>query len=103
MSLPVSSIQQQGHVIRRKRNHAGNPVGKYSSNPYHDTSLYDVEFNDGHVESFTANLIPEHIYEQLDDNGNHFHLIEEIIDHRKDKRTVLQENKTCMFKGKTYT
>ena len=103
MSLPVSGIQQQGHVIRRKRDHAGNPVGKYSSNPYHYTSLYDVEFNDGRVESFTANLIAEHIYEQLDDIGNHFHLIEEIIDHRKDKSAVLQENKTYKFKGKTYT
>ena len=46
VSLPVSCIQQQGCVIRRKRDYAGNPVGKYSSNPYHATSLYDVEFND---------------------------------------------------------
>ena len=103
VSLPVSGIQQQGYVIRRKRDHAGNPVGKFSSYPYNDTSLYDVEFNDGHVESFAANSIAEHIYEQLDDDGNRFCLIEEIIDHRKDKGAVLQENKTYMFKGKTYT
>ena len=46
VSLPISGIQQKGCFIRRKRDHAGNPVGKYSSNPYHDTSLYDVEFYD---------------------------------------------------------
>ena len=103
VSLPISGIQQKGCVIRWKRDHAGNPGGKYSSNPYHDTSLYDVEFNDGHVESFPANLIAQHIYEQLDDDGNCFCLIEEIIDHRKDKSAVLQENKMYMFKGKTYT
>ena len=103
MSLPISGTQQKGCIIRRKRDHAGNPVGKYSSNPYHNTSLYDVEFNDGHVESFTDNLIAEHIYEQLDDDGNCFCLIEEIIDHRKDKSAVLQENETYIFKGKTYT
>ena len=62
-----------------------------------------MEFNDGHVESFTANLIAEHIYEQLYNDGHHFHLIEEIIDHRKDKSAVLQENKTYIFNGKTYT
>ena len=79
------------------------PSWQDSSNPYHGTSLYDVEFNDGHVESFTATLIAEHIYEQLDDDGKCFHLIEEVIDHRKYKSAVLQENKTYMFKGKTYT
>ena len=103
VSLPISGTQRKGCIIRSKRDHAGNPLGKYSSNPYHDTSLYDVEFNDGHVESFAANLTAEHIYEQLDDGGNHFDLIEEIIDHRKDKSAVLQENKTYIFKGKTYT
>ena len=75
MSLSISGTQQKGRVIRRKRDHAGNPFGKYSSNPYHDTSSYDVEFNDGHVESFAANLIAEHIYEQFDDDGNCFYLI----------------------------
>ena len=71
-----------------------NLVGRASSNPFLDTSMYEVEFQDGHVESYAANLIAENIYEQLDDEGNKYRLIDQIIDHKKDPSAILLSNGT---------
>ena len=47
-------------------------IGWSSTNPLLDTTLYEVEFTDGHVEAYAVNLIVEHVYEQLDDEGNSY-------------------------------
>ena len=73
----------------------------HSSNPYLDTSLYEIEFNDGHVKSYAANLIAENIYEQLDDVGNKYHLIDEIIDHQKDNSAMSHKDSEYTFRGCT--
>ena len=39
VSLPVAATQQQGKVLRQKRDHDGKVIGTYSSNPYLDMSL----------------------------------------------------------------
>lgn len=36
--------------------------------------MYEVQFPDGHIEEYTAKVIAENIYSQVDANGNH-HLI----------------------------
>ena len=57
-------------------------IGKSNSNPLLDTSQYEVEFEDGSVEKYSANIIAEHIYAQLDDDGYTRMLMDEIVDHR---------------------
>ena len=83
VKLPVSGTHQHGTVRRRKRDHDSNTVGNFSKNPQQDTTMYEVEFTDGHIESYAANIIAESICEQLDDEGNRFWLIEEIIEHKR--------------------
>ena len=39
----------------------------------------------------TANLIAEHLFSQVDDDGNRQVLLYEIIDHRVDTKTAVQE------------
>jgi hypothetical protein len=34
-----------------------------------DTRIYDVQFPDGHVEAYSANVIAENIYAQVDEEG----------------------------------
>ena len=58
-----------GRVVRRARDSGGQLVGKSHNNPILDTSVYEVEFEDGSVEKYNANIIAEHIYAQLDDDG----------------------------------
>ena len=58
-----------GKVVQRARNPDGELVGKSSGNPLLDTSVYEVEFEDGSVERYHANIIAEHIYSQVDQDG----------------------------------
>jgi hypothetical protein len=64
------------------------PVGKRNSNPLLDTREYDVQLSDGTRQCVTANLIAESILSQVNDEGNSFAIIKDIIDHRKDDSAV---------------
>jgi hypothetical protein len=81
--IPQGGKIVSGQVIRRKRDSDGNLIGKSSTNPLLDTSLFDVEFEDGHIESYTANIIAEHMYEQIDTEGSLHRLMDEIVDHKR--------------------
>ena len=56
-----------------------------------NTILYDVQFLDGAIKPYSANLIAENILTQVDSDGYHNQLLEGILDHSKDKQAV--ENK----------
>ncbi len=55
--------------------------------------MYEVTFPDGHVEEYVANVIAENIYSQVDEEGNQFVMLKEIIDHRKDHTAVAIDDK----------
>ena len=63
-------------------------IGKSSGNPLLDTSVYEVEFEDGSVERYHANIIAEHIYSKVDQDGYGRTLLDEIIDHKVDGNAV---------------
>jgi hypothetical protein len=70
-------------------------IGRSHISPRLDTSLYDIEFEGGLIESYAANLIAEGIYSQVDDEGYQYDLISEIVDHRKGPEALTNEN--CHF------
>ena len=74
---------QYGKVTTRLRDAEGRPIGTANSNPMLDTRKYEVEFRDGKSEALTANLIAQHIYSQIDEEGARHVLLEEIKDHRR--------------------
>jgi len=82
--LPKGDYQFVGKVIGRKRDANGNPVGRANSNPILDTRVYEVEFPDGSVNDYAANILAEALYAQVDVDGNRFLLLKEIIDHKTD-------------------
>ena len=47
-----------------------------------------MEFEDGSVERYHANIIAEHIYSQVDQDGYGRTLLDEIIDHKVDGNAV---------------
>ena len=81
----------KGVVLKRVRDQEGKLVGHSDSNPLLDTSVYEVQFEDGAVERFTANTIAEHIYSQIDGEGYGQTLLDEIIDHQADSTALTQE------------
>jgi hypothetical protein len=93
LMLPKGDVLIPARVVRRERDADGNPVGTGNSNPILDTRIYDVQFPDGHTESYAANIIVENMYAQVDHEGNQFLLLDEIIDHRCDKQAITTENK----------
>jgi hypothetical protein len=71
-------------VVKQSKGIGGDPIGRAHSNPFFDTIEYDVEFTDGTTEKYAANVIAENMYAQVDDEGNMFQLLLEIMDHKKD-------------------
>ncbi|CAJ1969014.1 unnamed protein product [Cylindrotheca closterium] len=88
VSFNADGVETFGVVQGRKRDSSGKLIGHYHENPHLDTSIYQVEFEDGKVESFYANQIIEGIMMNVDDEGNTMYRIRKIIDHQRDGRAV---------------
>ena len=95
--LPRGEQKVYGQVVGRKRDSSGNLIGKSNPNPLLDTSVYEIKLEDGSLEEYTANVVAESIYAQVDDEGYTLHLVDEIIDHRKSstKWRVYPSSSTC--------
>ncbi len=52
-----------------------------NTNPILDTHMYNMEFPDGHMKSYSANVIAENIFSQVDPEGNCYILLSEITNH----------------------
>ncbi len=94
--LPKGDYQFVGKVIGRKRDANGNPVGRAKSNPILDTRVYEVEFPDGSVNDYAANILAEALYAQVDVDGNRFLLLKEIIDHKTDATALSKSDAMVM-------
>ena len=90
--VPRGDDWAYGTVKRRKRDADGNLIGESNKNPLLDSSIYEVELDDGESEAFSANIIAEHIYSQIDDEGYTHYTLSEIIDHRSDSSAVTKDD-----------
>jgi hypothetical protein len=81
-------------VIIRAKGIGGEPVCHAHANPFFDTREYEVEFTNGTVEQYAANVIAENMYAQVNDEGNMFQLLDEIMDHKKDDTVIEIANGT---------
>ena len=52
-----SDNERKGRVTKRSRGHGGKPIGVAHNNPLFDTREYDVEFIDGSIENYAANIV----------------------------------------------
>jgi hypothetical protein len=96
--LPYKDIATTGTVIARKKDRNGNVVGKSHLNPILDTRVMEVQSPDGNVQEFAANVIAEHLYSQLDEEGCRFLIVDEIIDHTMEGSAVAPDNMYYMYK-----
>jgi hypothetical protein len=89
--LPKGDYQYIAKVIGRKRDSDGNPVGRYHPNPILDTSIHEVEFPDGTISNYAANVLTEALYSQIDAEGNRWLLLKDITDHKKDNSALSED------------
>jgi Reverse transcriptase (RNA-dependent DNA polymerase) len=92
--LPFGGEYKRAKVRGRKRDADGLLIGIRNDNPMFDTRQYEVEFPDGSTETFTANLIAENIYSQIDSEGHSFAVMNEIVDHRSNGHALSKDDGT---------
>jgi hypothetical protein len=98
--LPKGDEFKLGKVAKRMLDADGRPVGRSNSNPILDTREYEVEFEDGVVLRYAANVIAENLYSQIDGEGRRYLVMESIVDHKKDKSAVSKDDEFVVVKGK---
>ena len=80
--------QHVGKVIKRKRGPDGNLKGRHHDNPILDTREYVIRYPDGTEDTMTYSKVVEHLYSQVDADGNQLHIYSGIVGHRKGKGDV---------------
>ena len=71
-------------VARRAEDPDGQIRGEYDHNPTLNSYLCEVEFTDGSVREYSANMIAENILTQVDEEGYSPTMMNAIIDHEVD-------------------
>jgi hypothetical protein len=60
--VPIGGEIRSGKVMRRKRELDGTWKGRANANSMLDSRTYEIEFQDGLSDEYTANVIPENMY-----------------------------------------
>ena len=99
--LPQGEEVKSAKVKGRAKDANGKPVGNFNSNPLLNSIVYDVEFPDGAVKQYAANVIAENMYSQMDSEGYSSLLLDSILDWKRDEDAVRMEDKYIVTKTGT--
>ena len=92
VQLQLREEMVNGKVIQRTIGHDGQVKGTYDNNPFLNSIICDVEFPDGQVKEYAANIIAENMLTQVDSDCMSTALMEAIVDHRRDDEKALQHH-----------
>ena len=91
VSLQLGDDMELGKVTQRAVGPDGNVAGTYDDNPMLNTMIYEVEFPDGQVKEYAANLIAENMLTQVDSEGYSTTLMQGIVDFKKDDAVAVSK------------
>ena len=91
LMLPHGDQMIHGRVVKRAKDKEGQPIGKRNDNPLLDSREYEVKMPDGSTGQYTANVIAENIFLQVDEKGRQYALLSEITDHKKDASALSKD------------
>ena len=86
--LPQGEQLKAAKVKSRSQDQDGKIKGQYNDNPYLNTLTYNVEFGDGEIREYAANVIAQNMYSQVDDQGYHHMTLDSIVDFATDGNAV---------------
>jgi len=92
ISLPQGGEMTKAKVTGRKRDADGLPMGRRNRNPLLDSRLYEVEFPDGLTDAFTAKIIAENMFFQVDNEGHAYSILDKVVDHRTNGHALSKDN-----------
>ena len=75
----------------------GKVVGKYDDNPFLNSMMYDVEFVDGQVQEYSANVIADNMLTRGDSEGFSTTLMEGIVDCCKDESVAVMKAEKYVY------
>jgi hypothetical protein len=89
--LPQGDGIDLASVMDKYRAHDGSSIGCRNKNPLLDSRIYIVKFPDGEIKDIDYNILAEHLFSQMDKDGNQFRLFSGIIGHRRNGNAVDNE------------
>jgi hypothetical protein len=89
VSLQLGESMTVGKVTKRAIGPDGTVAGTYDENPCLNTMIYEVEFPDGQLKEYAANVIAENMLTQVDSDGYSLTMMEAITDYRKDEAVAV--------------
>ena len=92
IQLQLGENVQTAKVIQRSLGPDGVIVGTYDDNQALNSIVYDVEFPDGTIREYAANVIAENMLTEVDEHGFSLSLMEGIVDYKRDPATTLSED-----------
>ena len=90
--LPQGEKNTMAKVKSRSKDADGNIIESYNDNPFLNTMVYDVEFPDGVIKEYAANIIAENMYAQVDPDGHSTAILSEIIDFTKNSKALSKDD-----------
>ena len=92
VQLQVGDRVAPGKVLRRVLGPGGEQLGTYDLNPFLNTIMYEVEFDDGHIAEYSASVIAENILSRCDNDGFSTTMLKCITDFSKALDAVTESN-----------
>ena len=97
--LPHNDEMCKGLVRGRHTNTNGEVIGHFDVNPLLNNVIYDIEFADGTIKEYAANVIAQNMYAAVFDDAKGRQDIKSILDHRtgqdalpKSKKHIISKN-----------
>jgi hypothetical protein len=84
VSLQTGEEMSVGKVTQRALGPDGTVAGTYDENPFLNTMIYEVEFPNGDVKEYAANIITENMLTQVDSDGYSLTTMKGIINYKPD-------------------
>jgi hypothetical protein len=86
--MPQGDRTEIAKVLGRKRNSEGKYVSRAHKNPILDTRQFTIEFPDGEQQDVSYNILVEHLFSQVNSEGNQYRIFKAIVGHRRKKDAV---------------
>ena len=96
--LPKGEVPQLAKVLCQSVDKNGKVIGNHNKNLLFNTLVYDVDFPDGSVKKYAANVIVENLLAQCDPDEPYTNVMEVILDHKSDEKAVPMSEKYFTIK-----